>query len=76
MYSKNAYKTKNMHLFYDSDCQLLIDTSHKYASITRNLAFAPIDDSDQAAHMRSLIRVFDGRTIGRQGLNISSGGKL
>ena len=31
------------------------------------LAWAPIGDSDQSAHMRSLIRVFDARSIGSQG---------
>ena len=39
------------------------------------LVWAPIVDSDQPAHPRSLIRVFDGRSIGRQVSNISSGGK-
>ena len=37
---------------------------------------AAIADSDQPAHPRSLIRVFDGRSVGRQGPYISSGGKL
>ena len=40
------------------------------------LACFPIEDSDQAAHPRSLIRVFDGRFMGSQGSNVSSGGKL
>ena len=37
------------------------------------LAFAPIEDSVQPAHPRSLIRVFNGRSMGSQG---SSGVKL
>ena len=33
------------------------------------LAGAPIEDSDQPAHTRSLIRVFDGRSMGSQARN-------
>ena len=40
------------------------------------LACAHIKDSDQPAQWRRLIRVFNGRSIGSQGSNISSGGKL
>ena len=40
------------------------------------LACVPIEDSDQPAHPRSLIRVFDGRSMGSKGSNVSSGGKL
>ena len=36
----------------------------------------PIADSDQPAHLCSLIRVFDGCSMGKQGINVSSGGKL
>ena len=36
------------------------------------LACAPTKDSDQSAHQRSLIRVFDGRSMSIQGLNDSS----
>ena len=43
---------------------------------TYKLACAPIEDSDQAAHPRSLIRVFDGRSMGSQGYNVSSDGEL
>ena len=39
------------------------------------LACAPTKDSDQPAHPRSLIRAFDGRSMGNKGLNVSSGGK-
>ena len=39
------------------------------------LAVAPIIDSDQPAHPHSLIRVFDGRSMGSQGIDVSSGGK-
>ena len=38
-------------------------------------ACAPIKDSDQSAHPRSLIRVFDGRSKGSQGSNDSSSEK-
>ena len=40
------------------------------------LAYAPIEDSDQLAHARSLIRVFNGRSMADQGSNVTSGGKL
>ena len=40
---------------------------------TYMLAYAPIEDSDQTAHQRSLIRVFDGRSMDSQGSNVSSG---
>ena len=40
------------------------------------LACAHIEDSDQTAHVRSLIRVFDGRFIGSEGSGQRfSGGK-
>ena len=40
------------------------------------LAFAYIEDSDQPAHPRSLIRVFDVRCMGSQWSNVSSDRKL
>ena len=40
------------------------------------LACAHIEASDQPARPRSLIRIFDGRSLGRQGSISSSGGKL
>ena len=40
------------------------------------LACALIEDSDQPVHQHSLIRVFGGRSVGSQGSNNSSGGKL
>ena len=40
------------------------------------LACAPIEDSDQIALARKLIRVFYGRSTGSQESNVSSGGKL
>ena len=40
------------------------------------LACAPIEDSDQTAHLRSLIRVFNERSLGSQASNVSLGGKL
>ena len=40
------------------------------------LACAPIEDSDQPAHPRSLIRVFDRSSMGSLGSIVSSGGKL
>ena len=36
----------------------------------------PIEDSDQPVRPRSLIRVYYGRSMGSQGFNVSSGGKL
>ena len=46
------------------------------SSIGYKLACALIEDSDQPAHTRRLIRVFDGRSMGSKGSNVSSGGKL
>ena len=40
------------------------------------MACAPIEDSDQPAHTRSLISVFNGRPMGSQMSNVPSGGKL
>ena len=37
------------------------------------VACAPIEDSDQSVHARSLIRVFDRSSMGSQGSNVSSG---
>ena len=37
---------------------------------------APIQGSDQPAHPRSLIRVFDRHSMTSQGSNISTGGTL
>ena len=39
-------------------------------------AYAPIEVSDQTALMRSLIWVFDRHSMGSQGLNVTSVGKL
>ena len=39
------------------------------------LTCAHIKDSDQPAYPRSLVRVFDGRCMGSQGSNVSSGKK-
>ena len=58
----------NVYTLYSSIIEPVF--SRKY-----NLACAPIEDSDQTAHLRSLIRVFDGRSMGSQGSNSSSGGK-
>ena len=46
------------------------------SSIRYKLACAHIEDSDQTAHPRSLIRVIDGRSMGSLGSKVSSGGKL
>ena len=40
------------------------------------MACVPIEDSDQPVHPCSLIKVFDGRSMGSQGSKVSSGGKL
>ena len=40
------------------------------------LAWAPIGHSDQTAHVRSLIKVFGGRSMGSQRSNVSSGGSV
>ena len=46
------------------------------SSIRYKLASAPIEDSDQPAQARSLIRVFDGGSMCSQGSNVSTGRKL
>ena len=38
------------------------------------LAYMPIEDSDQHAHLHILIRVYNGHSIGSQGSNVSSSG--
>ena len=38
------------------------------------LANVPIEDSDQPVHLLSLIRVFNGQSIGSQASNVSSSG--
>ena len=45
------------------------------SSKSDKLACAPIEDSDQPAHLRRLIRVYDGHSMCSQGSNVSSGGK-
>ena len=57
------------------DQQVNVKLSWNPAKGTK-FACAPIEDSDQTAHMRSLIRVFDGRFIGRQEFNVSTGGTI
>ena len=42
------------------------------ASKKYKLAYAHIEDSGQPAHMRRLIRVFDVRSMGCLGFNVSS----
>ena len=39
------------------------------------LACVPIKDSDQPAHLHSLIRVFNGHSMGSQSPHVSSGRK-
>ena len=60
-------------LLFQSECAGLNEPG---SSKIYKLTCAPIEDSDQAAHLRSLICVFDGRFKGSQGSNVSSGGKL
>ena len=45
------------------------------SSETYKFACAPIEDSDQPAHLRGLIRVFDERSMGSQVYIVSSGRK-
>ena len=49
--------------------------SEPLSSKSNKLVYAHIDDSDQTAHPRSLIRVFDGHYMGSQRHNVSSCGK-
>ena len=49
---------------------------HELISKRYKLACAPIKDTYQTAYPRSLSRVFDGCSMGRQGSNVSSDGKL
>ena len=54
----------------------VVPNNEPVSSIWYNFPCAPIEDSDQSAHPRSLIRVFDGRSMGSQGSDVSSGGTL
>ena len=56
-----------------TNCQLVVEL---LTSIQYKLACAPINDSDQTVHLHSLIRVFDGCSVGRLGTNVSSCGRL
>ena len=51
-------------------------TIESVSSIRYKLAFLPIEDSDQPVYQHSLIRAFDGHSMGNQGSIIFSGGKL
>ena len=51
-------------------------TNEPVSSKRYKLACAHIEDSDQTAQMRSLIRAYDWRSMGSQGSNGSEGGKL
>ena len=70
-------KTTDLTLKFSFECPLqryvvIVPLSSK----SYKLACAPIEDSDQSAHSRSLIRVFNERSIGSQGFSVSSGGKV
>ena len=43
---------------------------------SHTLPYPPIKDSDQPAHLRSLIRIFDGGYMVGQGPKVSSRGKV
>ena len=52
---------------------------HKYEQVSSKrykLTCTPIKDSDQPAHPQSLIRVFNVRSMGNEGSNVSSHRKL
>ena len=57
------------------DC---VTTQNIYLASNHRYRFAcvPIEDSDQPAHPRSLIKVFDGRSMESQGSYVSSGATL
>ena len=58
-------------------CQENIETLNGLETCKRYmLPCATIEDSDQPARPRSLIRVFDGRSMGSQVSKVSSGRKL
>ena len=52
--------------------QIGLDVGDKFSY---QLAYARIEESNQPAHPRSLIRVFDG-SMGSQWFKVSSGGKI
>ena len=60
-------------LLFQSECGGLNEPG---LSKMYKFALAPIEDSDQPAHPRSLIWVLDRRSMGSQGSNVSSGIKL
>ena len=54
-------------------------TKHRtptYNVSNNKLTYVPIEDTDQPAHSRYLIRLFDGRSIGSQVSNVSSSGAI
>ena len=54
---------------------MLRDELEPMSSKRYKLACAHIEDSDQTARPRSLIRAIDGRSMGCQGSNVSTGRK-
>ena len=56
---------------------LIIEIVYEAESSERyKLTYAPTEDSDQPVHPRSLIRAFNGRSMGSRGSNVSSDGKV
>ena len=58
---------------------LVMSQKHKIEPVSSKrykLACAPIENSVQPAHRYSMVRVFDGQSLGSQGSSVSLGGKL
>ena len=52
---------------------LIIEIVHEPEYSERyKLTYAPIEDSDQPVHPHSVIRAFNGRSMGSRGYNVSS----
>ena len=64
------------HMFFQLLTRSISFYLQPVSSKRHKLACAPIEDSDQPAHLRCLIRVVDGRSMGSQRPNVSSGEKL
>ena len=64
---------KIMNIFLLGQLQVFFEP---VSSKRDKLASAPIKDSDQPVHPHSLIRVFNGRSMGSQGSSVSSIRKL
>ena len=65
-----------VHLCKNKQEGLFLGGGRWYCPTIYKMVCVPNEDLDQTAQTHSLIRVFDGHSMGSQGLNLSSGRKL